>query len=265
MNLGLEDKVCAVTGASSGIGFEVTRELCAAGARVLMVSRDPEQLAAMAEVVRAEGGEVAVLVVDLTEEAAAGHVASAARQAFGPIDVLVNNAGVSAWRPVEEAPEEDFRKQFELSVMAPLRLMRETVPGMAERGWGRVVNVSSTAGKNPSPMMPDYSVGKAAMLSLSRLFGERYAAEGVLVNAICPGPTTSELWMAPGALLDQVAEASESTREEAASYIAGARPIDRMANPEEAASVITFLCSERASFVAGAAWSADGGTSPGII
>ncbi len=268
MRLGVENRVCAITGASGGIGFEVTRQLCAEGAKVLMISRDPEQLAAMSEVVRAEGGTVSVLVMDVTEDHAGEHVVAAARQEFGGIDILVNNAGFARRQDLEDTPEEDFRAQHELSVMAPLSLMRAVVPGMRERGWGRIVNVSSSAGKRPSEMMPDYSVGKAGMLSLTRLFAERYAADGVLINAICPGPTGSELWMDPGGLLDQAraeGEEGELTREQARDSVGSKRPIGRMATPEEIASVITFLCSNRASFVAGSSWSVDGGTVPVII
>lgn len=267
MKLGLENRVCAITGASGGIGFEVTRQLCAEGARVLMVSRDPEQLAAMSEVARAEGGTASVLVLDVTEDHAGEHVVAAARQEFGPIEILVNNAGFAERQDLEDTPEEDFRSQHELSVMAPLGLMRAVVPGMRERGWGRIVNVSSSAGKRPSEMMPAYSVGKAGMLSLTRIFAERYAADGILVNAICPGPTGSELWMAPGGLLDQARGEAEDgmSREQAQAAVGSKRPIGRMASPEEIASVITFLCSNRASFVAGSAWSVDGGTVPVII
>lgn len=266
MNLGLEDRVCAVTGASSGIGFEATRQLCSEGAKVLMISRNPEQLAAMHEVVRAEGGKAAVLVIDVTEEHAGQHVVAAATQEFGGLDALVNNAGAARWRDLEDAPDEDFRAQFELSVMAPHNLMKAAVPGMLARGWGRIVNVSSTAGKRPSAQMPDYSVGKAAMLSLSRLYADKYASAGVLVNAVCPGPTASELWLESGGLLDQAREHSgaedrKATRDEVGSK----RPIGRLATPDEIASAITFLCSDRASFVAGAAWGVDGGTVPVII
>ena len=150
--------------------------------------------------------------------------------------------------------------------MAPLRPMRAAVPGMVERGWGRVVNVSSTAGKRPSAQMAEYSVAKAAELSLSRLFADRYASRGVLVNAICPGPTKSELWMAEGGLLDQSrALAGHETREEALRAAGAKRPIGRLAYVEEVAAAIVFLCSERASYVAGAAWSVDGGTVSVII
>lgn len=266
MDLGLKDRVCVVTGASGGIGLEVTRQLCDEGAKVLMVSRDPEQLGAMREVVRAEGGEVEVVVKDVTAHCAAQHIVAAAKQAFGTVDVLVNNAGTAEWKTLEEATEEDFRFQFELSVIAPLNLMRAAIPEMSERGWGRVVNVSSTAGKRPSAMMPDYSVGKAAMLSLSRQFAERHAGDGVMVNAVCPGPTASDLWMAEGGLLDQSKEAAgHDSREEALKAAGEKRPIGRLASPEEIAAAIVFLCSERASYVSGAAWGIDGGTVPVII
>ena len=266
MDLGLKGRVCVVTGASGGIGLEVTRQLCDEGAKVVMVSRDPEQLAAMREVVRAEGGEVEVVVQDVTVDCAGQHIIASAKQSFGMVDVLVNNAGVAEWKPLEEASEDDFRFQFEMSVIAPLNLMRAAIPEMAEQGWGRVVNVSSTAGKRPSSMMPDYSVGKAAMLSLSRQFAERHASEGVMVNAICPGPTASDLWMAEGGLLDQAKEAAgHETREEALRAAGEKRPIGRLATPEEIASAIVFLCSERASYVSGAAWGIDGGTVPVII
>jgi 3-oxoacyl-[acyl-carrier protein] reductase len=137
---------------------------------------------------------------------------------------------------------------------------------MVDRGWGRVVNVSSTAGKRPSAQMPEYSVAKAAQLSLSRLFADRYAAEDVLVNAICPGPVKSELWMAEGGLLDQSVELDGHEGREAALEAAGSkRPIGRLAESEEVAAAIAFLASERASYVAGAAWSVDGGTVQVII
>jgi NAD(P)-dependent dehydrogenase (short-subunit alcohol dehydrogenase family) len=114
--------------------------------------------------------------------------------------------------------------------------------------------------------MPEYSVAKAAELSLSRLFADRYAKRGVLVNAICPGPVESEMWMEPGGLLDQSQEMSgDTSREEALANAGSKRPIGRLAKSAEIASTIAFLCSERASYVAGAAWSVDGGTVQVII
>jgi 3-oxoacyl-[acyl-carrier protein] reductase len=114
--------------------------------------------------------------------------------------------------------------------------------------------------------MPEYSVAKAAELSLSRLFADRYARSGVLVNAICPGPTESEMWMEPGGLLDQSRDLTgAASREEALEEAGSKRPIGRLASAEEIAAAIVFLCSGRASYVSGAAWSVDGGTVQVII
>src|SRR5213076_895073 len=145
--------------------------------------------------------ESAALALDVTTPEAGERILAAAVDAFGSLDVVVNNAGTARWRALDEVPDADWYEAWELNVMAPLRIMRTAIPPMAERGWGRVVNVSSTAGKRPSAMMPEYSVAKAAELSLSRLFADAHASSGVLVNAVCPGPTKSELWMEPGGLL----------------------------------------------------------------
>ncbi len=266
MDLGLADRSCVVTGASRGIGRETARQLCAEGARVLLVARDPKALAEAATEAAAVGGDAATLALDITAPDSGERMLAAASEQFGRLDVLVNNAGVAKWRRLEEVPEEDWRLQYELNVIAPLRAMRAAVPGMAERGWGRIVNVCSTAGKRPSAAMPEYSVAKAAELSLSRLFADRYADQGVLVNAVCPGPTSSEMWMEPGGLLDQSREMSGAANREQALEQAGAkRPIGRLAEVGEIAAAIVFLCSERASYVAGAAWSVDGGTVQVII
>ena len=270
MDLGLKGRVCVVTGASRGIGKETARLLCAEGASVLLVARNEERLAkATKEVASAgaqAGGKAEHLTLDVTDDSAGDHILAAAEQDFGALDVLVNNAGAAQWRDLDDVPDEDWRAQYELNVMAPLRAMRIAAPLMAERGWGRIVNVCSTAGKRPSAAMPEYSVAKAAELSLSRLFADRYAKSGVLVNAICPGPVEAELWMEAGGLLDQSKELSGATNREEALAAAGAkRPIGRLAEVGEIAAAIVFLCSERASYGSGAAWSVDGGTVQVII
>jgi 3-oxoacyl-[acyl-carrier protein] reductase len=266
MDLGLAGKSCAVTGASRGIGLEVARRLCGEGASVLLLARSPEALDLAVAECQGEGGFASGLTLDVTELDAGERIVGAATERFGQLDVLVNNAGASKRWPLEEVPDDAWQAAWELNVMAPLRAMRAAVPSMAERRWGRIVNVSSTAGKRPSALMPEYSVAKAAELSLSRLFADRYAERGVLVNAVCPGPTKSELWMGPGGLLDQTQElGGHASREEALEAAASGRPIGRLAEVGEIADAIVFLCSERASYVAGAAWSVDGGTVQVII
>jgi 3-oxoacyl-[acyl-carrier protein] reductase len=270
MELGLRGRACVVTGASSGIGREVALQLGAEGAKVLLVARGEERLNAVAEeaarAAEPTGGAAAALVLDVTAADAGERMLAAAEERFGTLDVLVNNAGAAKWRDLDDVPDEDWRAQYELNVMAPLRAMRAAIPPMVERGWGRVVNVCSTAGKRPSSAMPEYSVAKAAELSLSRLFADRYAKSGVLVNAVAPGPVEAEMWMEPGGLLDQSIELSgAASRTEALAEAGSKRPIGRLARPAEIASTIVFLCSERASYVSGAAWSVDGGTVQVII
>jgi 3-oxoacyl-[acyl-carrier protein] reductase len=270
MNLGLKGRACVVTGASRGIGAETAQLLCAEGANVLLVGRNEERLAAAAKKASSPGmeagGRAETLSLDVTAEDAGTRMLAAAEKHFGALDVLVNNAGTAQWRDLDDVSDEDWRAQYELNVMAPLWAMKAAIPAMAERGWGRVVNVCSTAGKRPSAAMPEYSVAKAAELSLSRLFADRYAKSGVLVNAICPGPVESEMWMEPGGLLDQSQKMSgAASREEALASAGSKRPIGRLAETSEIAAAIVFLCSEQASYVAGAAWSVDGGTVQVII
>jgi 3-oxoacyl-[acyl-carrier protein] reductase len=265
MDLGLEGKGCAVTGASRGIGLEVARRLCSEGAGVLLVARTEDAVETAAAECARVGGAAAGLALDVTCPDAGERILAATAERFDQLDVLVNNAGTAKRRPLDEVPEEDWQSAWELNVLGPLKAMRAAVPAMADRGWGRIVNVCSSAAKRPSGMTPEYSVTKAAELSLSRVFADAYAGRGVLVNAVCPGPTKSELWMEPGGLLDQSAELAGSGREDALESVGAGRPIGRLAEVSEIADAIVFLCSERASYVAGAAWSVDGGTVQVII
>jgi 3-oxoacyl-[acyl-carrier protein] reductase len=266
MDLGLAGRACAVTGASRGIGRETALRLCAEGARVLLVARSEEPLREAAEACARAGGSAAALVCDVTDADAGERIVAEAEERFGSLDVLVNNAGTAKWRDLDDVPDEDWQAAWDVNVMACLRTMRAAVPKMRARGWGRVVNVSSTAGKRPSANMPEYSVAKAAQLSLSRLFADRFAGDGVLVNAVCPGPTKSGLWVGDGGLAEQSARLSGlADPDEAVAKAAAGRPIGRLAEVGEIAAAIVFLCSEQASYVAGAAWSVDGGTVQVII
>lgn len=264
MDLGLSGRTCAVTGASSGIGLATAKALCAEGARVWLVARSEERLAEAAEACREHcfgPGEANTLALDVTDRDAGEKLLEAA----GALEVLVNNAGTSRNRPLEELTDDEWDEQWQLHVMASLRLMRAAVPKMAERGWGRVVNVGSSSGKRPSLSNAAYSVTKAAQLALSRVFADSYAGKGVLVNAVAPGPVETPLWMADGGLADQAAEAKDIARDEVLEAARGKIPLGRFGTEDEIAYVIAFLCSARASDVAGATWSVDGGSVPLFI
>ena len=234
-----------MTGASRGIGAATAAMLEGEGARVLRVSRS--------------AGDVQC---DVTEPGAAERIVATCVERLGRVDVLVNNAGTSRARALDELTDEDWREQWELNVMAPMRLMSAAAPRMAEAGEGRIVNVNSSSGKRPSPRNAAYSVTKAAQLSLSRVFADRWASTGVLVNAVLPGPVATPLWLAEGGLADQTAAQEGITRAEALERAAAKIPLGRLGTEEETAAVIVFLCSARASNVTGAAWAADGGAVP---
>jgi 3-oxoacyl-[acyl-carrier protein] reductase len=243
MELEISGRVAVVTGATSGIGAATADRLEAEGAHVLRVSRGNG--------------------IDVTAPDAAERIAD---RAPGPVDILVNNAGTSFAKALDDLTDDDWNGLWELHVMASMRLIRAFAPGMAERGWGRIVNVTSSAGKRPSLTNAAYSVTKAAQSSLSRVFADTYAERGVLVNSVAPGPTSSPLWVQDGGLGDQTAAAKGLPSRQAAIDDQASRvPLGRFGEPDEIAAVVVFLCSERASDVPGAAWSVDGGTFASIL
>jgi 3-oxoacyl-[acyl-carrier protein] reductase len=250
VDLGLTGRACLVTGSTAGIGLETAKLLVAEGARVVTCGRRGTPGV----------GEIAHVAVDLSDSGGPERAVAEAASALGGLDVLVNNAGVARQARFEEVPDEEWDAYWQLNVMSYLRAIRTALPHLRERR-GAIVNVSSTAGKRPSTGMPHYSVTKAAVLSLSRLVADLYAAEGIRCNAVTPGPTATEAWLGEGGLADQ----QGGDRESVLARVASGRPLGRLAEPEEIAAVVVFLCSERASYVTGAAWSADGGTVPIIV
>jgi 3-oxoacyl-[acyl-carrier protein] reductase len=246
MDLGLDGRICVVTGATRGIGAATARMLAQEGARVLSVARHDAELE-----------------LDVTDPDAGERVLAACGDTPW---ALVNNAGGSRARPLDELTDDDWQEQWEVHVMASMRLMKTLAPAMAEAGGGRIVNVASSSGKRPSRRLDaSYSVTKAAQLSLSRVFADAFAPKGVLVNAVAPGPVSTLAWTGDGGLADEIARRTGSTRDEVLAATGAGAPIGRMGTEEEIAAVIVFLCSERASDVAGAAWSVDGGTMASII
>ena len=250
MDLGLAGKRCLVTGSTAGIGLETTRLLAEEGARVITCGRRPGPPGA---------GEEAHVAADLAVAGEPERVVRESVAALGGLDVLVNNAGVARTARFEDVPDAEWDAYWQLNVMSYVRATRAGLPHLRERG-GVVVNVSSTAGKRPSTGMPHYSVTKAAVLSLSRLVADLYAKDGIRCNAVTPGPTATDAWLGEGGLADQ-----QGDRDDVLAKVGAGRPLGRLAKPGEIAAVIVFLCSERASYVTGAAWSADGGTVPIIV
>ena len=250
MDLGLAGRACVVTGSTGGIGLETARLLIDEGALVVTCARGQAP----------EVGEVLHIAADLSEPGAPEVVIEAAVQALDRLDVLVNNVGYAVQARFEDVPDEEWDSMWQLNVMSYVRAIRAALPHLRQT-HGSIVNVSSTAGKRPSTSMPHYSVTKAAVLSLSRLVADLYAGVGVRCNAVTPGPTATEAWLGDGGLADQAG----GDRDEVLAKVGAGRPLGRLAQPIEIASVIAFLASDRAAYVTGAAWSADGGTVPIIV
>jgi NAD(P)-dependent dehydrogenase (short-subunit alcohol dehydrogenase family) len=249
MDLELVGKRCLVTGSTGGIGLEVVRQLAIEGAEVISCGRREAPGA----------GEAAHVVADLSHAGEPERVVDEAVSRLGGLDVLVNNVGIARIARFEEVEDDEWDAYWQLNVMSYVRAIRAALPPLRD-GGGAIVNVSSTAGKRPSTGMPHYSVTKAAVLSLSRLVADLYGKDGVRCNAVTPGPTGTDVWLGDGGLADQ-----QGDRDEVLAKVGAGRPLGRLATPDEIASVIVFLCSERASYVTGAAWSADGGTVPIIV
>jgi 3-oxoacyl-[acyl-carrier protein] reductase len=205
-------------------------------------------------------GEAAHVQVDLGDPAGPARAVSDTVAEFGALDVLVNNVGIARQARFEDVPDHEWDAYWQLNVMSYVRTIRAALPQL-RAAKGAIVNVASTSGKRPSAGMPHYSVTKAAVLSLSRLVADLYAGDGVRCNAVTPGPTATDAWLADGGLADQ----QGGDRDDVLARVAAGRPLGRLARPEEIAAVVVFLCSERASYVTGAAWSADGGTVPIIL
>ena len=243
-----------MTGGSAGIGAVVADRLAAEGARVVVVSRSGSAPSGCSGV-----------VADLAVAGAPERAVQAAVERLGGLDILVNNVGVAHQVAFAELRDDDWQASFDLNLMSYVRSIRAALPALRASDQPRIVNVSSSAGKRPSAAMPDYSVMKAAVLSLSRLIADVEAGNGVLCNAVCPGPARTPAWLAAGGLADQAAERAGTDRSTVLQKVGAGRPLGRLADPDEIASVIVFLCSARASYVTGAAWSADGGTVPIIL
>jgi NAD(P)-dependent dehydrogenase (short-subunit alcohol dehydrogenase family) len=248
MDLGLQEQVCLVTGSTAGIGLAVAELLKDENATVVTTGRSGDGI-----------GDLHV-AADLAARGEPERVVHTAIDRFGRVDCLVNNVGFAEIRRFDELTEENWEQSWQINVMSAVRATQAALPGMRERRAGAIVNVASTSAKRPSATMPDYSVTKAAMLSLSRLVADLYAKDGIRCNAVTPGPTATGAWLGEGGLADQ-----QGDRDEILAKVGAGRPLGRLAEPGEIAAVIVFLLSKQASYVTGAAWSADGGTVPIII
>ena len=264
MNIDLTGRKAIVTGSTAGIGRATAEGLAHAGAAVVVNGRSPERVDEAVRLVREAApdahvtGVVAEMATPEGVEALIAHAPDA--------DILVNNVGTAylrEYRGIEDIaaiPDEDWLALFQLNVMSGVRASRYYLPRMVQRGWGRVVFVSSESAVNIPKEMLDYGMTKTAQLAVSRGLAEAVAGTGVTVNAVLPGPTRSEIM---GNYTTQQAKAQGITQEEAeAAFLRTARPtslLGRFATTDEVANMIVYACSEQASATSGAALRVEGG------
>lgn len=255
MDLGVAGRIAVVTGSTHGIGQEVAKQLAREGAQVVTSGRSgPPGV-----------GEAMHVTCDLQEPEAPERLIAEATDSLGDVDILVNNVGIAYQAAFEALSDDDWSSMWNLNVMSYVRSIRAVLPSMRENGRGAIVNVASSAGKRPSAGMPNYTVTKAAVLSLSRLVADLYAADGIRCNAVAPGVTATRAWLGEDGHASYQAARTGKTRDEVLAAVGSARPLGRLARPDEIAAVIAFLCSDLASYVTGAAWSVDGGSVAVII
>jgi NAD(P)-dependent dehydrogenase (short-subunit alcohol dehydrogenase family) len=237
----LEGKTALVTGATSGIGREIAKRLAAEGAAVIVTGRDAERGGETVAEIETDGGSARFVEADLGDFEAIARLAAA----VGEVDVLVNNAGVFAFAPTAEQERETFQQMFDVNVRAPYFLTAALAPGMAARGGGSIVNISTMAASVGLPGASAYGATKAALEALTRSWAAEFAAQGIRVNTVAPGPTRTEGVSGMG--------------EEEVAFVSGVTALKRLADPHEIAELVAFLASPRSSYVTGATMAADGG------
>jgi NAD(P)-dependent dehydrogenase (short-subunit alcohol dehydrogenase family) len=254
MDLGLTNRVAVVTGASRGIGLAVVRALVDEGARVVAGAKSSsDELEALAKT-----GAVQPVEVDLADERGPSTLVA---HAGDQLDVLVNNVGAAPPRlnGFVQVTDEEWYASINLNFMAAVRASRNAIPIMTAAGRGAIVNMSSVNAFLPDPAVIDYCAAKGALHNFSKSLSKEVGPRGIRVNAVCPGPVSTALWLGQGGVADTVSRASGQTPEDVAASAVAQSVTGRFTRPEEVADLVVLLASDRTSNVTGASYTIDGG------
>ena len=259
MDLGLTGRVAVITGGSQGIGREIARLLASEGADLVLAARRTDVLEATADELRgATGRRVVALTADVATAEGPLAIAEAALAEFDRVDILVNNAGKGFNKPLDDLTDADWYASIDLNLMSAVRSCRALVPQMCERGWGRVVNISTRVAREPDPYFAAYAASKAALINFSKNLANAHSSDGVLTNCIVPGLIRSEA-------IDQAAQKSAVetglTVDEVMVRTLKKRPIPagRLGEPTDVAGLVALLCSDHGAWITGACFTIDGG------
>jgi 3-oxoacyl-[acyl-carrier protein] reductase len=259
MDLGIKGKTALVTASSKGMGRACALGLAAEGARVVMCARTERDLLAAADDVRARtGGEVVAMPADVTRADQVKALVSRARDAFGGVDILVANAGGPPRGSFDELADEQWYGAFEVSLLSVVRLIREVLPSMRQRRWGRIITIQSSSVKQPIPGLDLSNAVRPGVAGLMKTLANDLGHDNILVNTVCPGRILTDR------LLGGARQAGVSP-EQYAAQVGADVPLGRVGTPEEFANVVVFLASERASYVTGVALQVDGGLIRGLL
>lgn len=247
----LEGKVALVSGGSSGMGTAICVLLAASGASVVVGGRDRERTEAVVDAIRSTGGSAAPAIGDVADSAQARTLVDIAVAEFGGLDIVVNAAGVIHRADAEGTSDDDWRRVMSINVDGTFYVSRAAVPALRERGGGVIVNISSTCGLVGSAALAAYCASKGAVTNLTRAMALDHAAEGIRINAICPGSVDTPMLVSE--------HPTGTTSEEVFERNVASIPEGRIPDPSEVADLILFLCSDAARHIHGANLSLDGG------